>query len=237
MSVCLPPPHSGRLWGITWRTKMIKRCSYYMQKWPKSHTAMKKGLYWTGWPYFWASVPVRVDALELKCVCLFTSGFSALRPVCTCWAAAGRGSWRSWRRRVARSRRLSHVHSSGSATVSRRCSNSIWRGRCVGVCDNTTLQDLEFYILPMAARYTDIHVSLFRDSSKKQVVCWSTCLLLCFTMKCKAALHFTAGQYPVFVTAKPCWGSYCSCHCFLSALMPLMSLFSESDNWLTQTLT
>lgn len=58
-------------------------------------------------------------------------GFSAPRRVCICWAAAGKRSWRTWRRRAARSRRPSRVPLSGLATVSRRCSSWIWRERWV----------------------------------------------------------------------------------------------------------
>lgn len=50
----------GRLWGITWRRKMIKQCSYYTQKLHRSPMAMRKG--WIG--------TLIIGILWIACVCL-----------------------------------------------------------------------------------------------------------------------------------------------------------------------
>lgn len=77
------------------------------------------------------SVCVCVCETDLHLCCVCPLGFSVLHPVCICWAVVGKRSWRRWRRRDARSRKPSRVHLLELVTVSRRCSSSIWRGRCV----------------------------------------------------------------------------------------------------------
>lgn len=49
VNIC--PTIPGRPWENTWRGKMTKQSSYYMQKLRKSHMAMKKGLFGTGKSY------------------------------------------------------------------------------------------------------------------------------------------------------------------------------------------
>lgn len=41
------PDVPGKLWGVIWRKKKIRRCSYCMQKWRRNHTEMKKGSFGT----------------------------------------------------------------------------------------------------------------------------------------------------------------------------------------------
>lgn len=134
--MCLTIP--GRLWGVTWREKMTKQSSYYTQRLHKSPTATRKGLCAT----VWSGTPLRIWMCNSKANLSNTMyvflipfccnlGFSALRRVCICWAVAGKRSSRTWRRKAAQSKRLSHVPLLGLATVSRRCSSWIWRERWV----------------------------------------------------------------------------------------------------------
>lgn len=132
--------------------------------------------------------------------------------------------------------------------MSRRCSSSVLRGRCVGIHNNRVQQEFQLYSLPeMLAVYT-VEILLFYISYSLVIIQqWPICLffpLLHYSyimqsnhnMTCKGALQFAVWAYPLFATTKPLllcshcsWYSCISSFLFLIAQIWLMNWTSEKE--------